>query len=108
MTVFEMATATLNHLDVKPPDDAARPFTVVTIEEAPDKYSALAPDLGIASDGPTAFEAAVNVKHAVMEALAVAAEKHVKAGEPVDDESLLEFLSCHRGPDPVASFVFVL
>jgi hypothetical protein len=105
---LEMATATLNHLDVKPPDGATTPIMVVTIEEAPDKYSALAPSLGIASDGPSAFEAAVNVKHAVVEAMAVAAEKGIKAGEQVDDAALLEFLSCHQGPDPVSSFVFVI
>ena len=103
----EMATATLNHLDVKT-TEGGKAFTVVTIQEAPDKYAGLAQDLGIASDGPTAFEAAVNVKRAVLEALAVAAEKNVKAGDPVDDEALLAFLSCHQGPDPVASFVFVI
>lgn len=104
---LEMATATLNHLDLKAVESGT-PFTVVTIQEAPGSYAALAQDLGIASDGPTAFEAAVNVKRAVLEALAVADEKKIKAGEPVDDDALLEFLSCHQGPDPVASFVFVV
>jgi len=100
--------ATLNHVDVKEADDAKKLVSIVTIEEAPGLYGALAPDLGIASDGPSALEAAINVKHAVLEAMEVAAEKGIKVGDPVDPEALLEFLSNHRGPDPVSSFIFVV
>ena len=69
-------------------------------------YSALCRDLDIASCGDTAMEAFFTLKSAVREAIAVAAEKGITAGEPVSDQALTDFLALHKAPLPVAGFVF--
>jgi hypothetical protein len=104
----EMTTATTYDVRVGKSEETPRRFNVLTIEEDADRFSALSLDLGIASDGSSAMEAALNVKRAVEEALAVAAERGVSAGQKVEDQAVLDFLSNHRGPDPVASFIFAI
>lgn len=71
-----------------------------------ERWSALCRELDIASDGETASEAIVNLKNAVREALAVAAERGLQAGRPVSNHDLREFLTSHEGSSPVTAEVF--
>jgi hypothetical protein len=105
---IEMAAATQYDVRVEKTHGVTRMFTVLTVQEDADSFSALNRELGISSDGTSAADAASNVKRAVQEALTVAEEQGVSAGEPVDDEAVLEFLLNHRGPEPVTGFVFTL
>jgi predicted RNase H-like HicB family nuclease len=73
-----------------------------------ERWSALCRELDIASDGDTAAEALANVKNAVREALAVAAEGSVSPGQPVSDDDLRQFLTSHHGQQPVAGEVFFI
>lgn len=103
---LEMATAT--RYDVRIGELSAGQYTVLTIQEDLDRYSALCRELGIASDGTSAMEAAINVQLAVKEAVEVARERGISAGEPADDAALFEFLQNHRGPDPMTGFIFTI
>jgi hypothetical protein len=64
--------------------------------------------LGIASDGDNADEAIANLKSAVREALAVAGEKGIAAGQPVSNDDLLAFLLTHQPPETVHGELFAL
>ncbi len=82
-------------------------YTAVVIWDGT-SYSAVCRDLDIAAVGDTAGEAFLILKSAVREAIAVAAEKGVKAGDPVNDKDLAEFLALHKAPQPVAGYVFTV
>jgi hypothetical protein len=103
---LEMATAT--QYDVRIGKPKTGQYTVLTIQEDVDQYSALCRELGIASDGTSAMDAAINVQLAVKEALEVAEEHSITAGEPVDDVAVFEFLQNHRGPDPMTGFILTI
>jgi len=102
----EMATAT--QYDVRIGHPKAGQYTVLTIQEDLDRFSALCRELGIASDGTTAMEAAINVQLAVKEALEVAREHGISAGKPVDDSAIFDFLQNHRGPEPMTGFILTI
>ena len=80
-------------------------YTAVVIWDG-STYAALCRDLDIASCGDSAVEAFLLLKSAVREAIAVATEKGIKAGEPVGDVELGAFLAMHKAPLPVAGYVF--
>jgi hypothetical protein len=103
----EMASATTYDIRIGKPGQAKQ-YNVLTIQEDADRYSALCQELGIASDGETAMQAAINVQRAVLEALAVAEERGISAGEPFNDAAVLEFMQNHRGPDPMTGYVFTI
>jgi predicted RNase H-like HicB family nuclease len=69
-------------------------------------WSALCRELGIASEGDTVAEAVAKLKSAVREALGVAEEGGLSAGQPVDDLALLEFLDTHQGREPMPGVEF--
>ncbi len=86
-------------------------YTAVAVFDG-QRWSALCRELDIASDGDTPEEALVNVKNAVREALMVAAENGISAGEPVSRDDLFDFLARHQpseeGNLPVVAEVFFI
>lgn len=84
-----------------------RQYTAVAVFDG-DRWSALCRELDIASDGDTAPEALANVKNAVREALAVAAERGVAPGQYVQNDDLRDFMISHQGPAPVTTEVFFI
>lgn len=65
------------------------------------RWTALARELDIASEGDQADEAIWSLKAAVREALAVASERKISAGQTVPNDQLLKFMASHTSGDPV-------
>jgi predicted RNase H-like HicB family nuclease len=102
----DVATVTRTEIRIpEAPQSAGRQFSAVAVFDS-EGWSALCRELDIASDGETAAEALANLKNAVREALAVAAERGVSAGQPVTNDDLRDFLTSHQGQQPVAGEVF--
>jgi predicted RNase H-like HicB family nuclease len=107
---LDLATVTKTEINLPPQDDlaaGAAQYTAVAVFDGA-RWSALCRELDIASDGESAMEALANMKNAVREALAVAADHGVRAGQPVADDDLREFLTSHQGRQPVTAQVFVI
>jgi predicted RNase H-like HicB family nuclease len=103
----EMASATHNEIRTGPLEAQNGPYTAVAVFDGK-QWSAICRELGIASDGDTPEEAVATLKVAIREALEVAGERGISAGEPLSDEALLEFLDTHQPPAPVSNFMFSL
>jgi len=101
------AVATRHEVRAEASPAGRRTFTAVVVSDGK-SWSALCRELGIASEGDTTAEAVANVKAAVREALEVAEERGVAAGDPVDDQGLLAFLDTHRSTEPVTGAAFQL
>lgn len=71
-------------------------------------YSALCRELDIASCGDSAAEAFFALRSAVVEAVSVAREAGVAAGEPVSDKVMVAFLAQHKGPQPISGYTFTI
>ena len=102
----DVATLTKTEIRIpEPSKSAGKQFSAVAVFDG-EQWSALCRELDIASDGETAAEALVNVKNAVREALAVAAERGISAGQPVMKDDLRDFLTSNQGQQAVAGEVF--
>lgn len=71
-------------------------------------WTALVRELDIATEADQADEAIWSLKAAVREALAVAVERKISAGQPVPDDQLLEFMASHKSGDPVTIEQFTI
>jgi hypothetical protein len=71
-------------------------------------WTALVRELDIATEADQADEAIWSLKAAVREALAVAAERKISAGQPVPNDQLLEFMGSHKSGDPVTIEQFTI
>lgn len=65
------------------------------------KWVSVCRELGIASQADTPTDAMIRLRTAVSEALAVAEEAAVAAGEPMGDDEVVDFLRSHQGPLPI-------
>jgi hypothetical protein len=86
---------------------ASKPYTAIAVFDGA-RWTALVRELDIASEGDQADEAIWSLKAAVREALAVAAERKLSAGQPVPDDQLFEFIASHKSGDPVTIEQFTL
>ncbi len=103
----DVATVTKTEINIPKVRVAGDQFSAVAVFDG-ERWSALCRELDIASDGESAAEALVNVKNAVREALAVAAERGISAGSAVARDDLRDFLTSHQGNLPVAGEVFFI
>lgn len=103
----DVATVTKTEINIPEVGIAEGQYFAVAIFDG-ERWSALCPDLDIASDGQTSAEALVNVKNAVREALDVAAERGISAGSRVSRDDLRDFLASHHGGSPVAGEHFFI
>jgi hypothetical protein len=85
----------------------SEPYTAIAVFDGA-HWTALVRELDIASEGDQAEEAIWSLKAAVREALAVAAERKISAGQPVPDDQLLEFMASHKSSDPVTIEQFTI
>jgi len=83
------------------------PYTAIAVFDGT-RWTALVRELDIASEGDQAEEAIWSLKAAVREALAVAAERKISAGQPVPDDQLLEFMASHKSGDPITIEQFIV
>ena len=103
----DVATVTKTEINIPKVRVAGDQYSTVAVFDG-ERWSALCRELDIASDGETAAEALVNVKNAVREALAVAAERGISPGSPVSRDDLRDFLASHRSNLPVAGEHFFI
>ncbi|SRR6266487_932587 len=104
----DLSTATKSEINLRVPADdpvAEVQYSAWAVFDG-ERWSALCRELDIASDGDTAAEALANLKGAVREAAATAAEHGLQPGRPVSNADLREFLLSHRGPAPVTGQFF--
>jgi len=98
-------TATWDQIRTAAPGET-KAYTAYVIFDG-NVYSALCPELDIATDADSPNDALFLIRSAVLEATAAARETGIQAGQPVSDGDLAEFLSHHfRGPVPVSVFIF--
>ena|SRR5690242_4529173 len=77
--------------------DAGRSLNAIAIFDGA-QWSALCPELDIASVGATPDEALDTLIQAVGEAIAFAAERHMEPGHPVPSDAMRDFLLSSRAP----------
>jgi len=83
------------------------PYTAIAVFDG-EHWTALCRELDIASEGDKADEAIWSLKGAVREALEVAAEHNLSAGQPVPEAELVAFLESHKSADPVSILHFTI
>lgn len=83
------------------------PYTAIAVFDGT-HWTALVRELDIATEADQADEAIWSLKAAVREAIAVAPERNISAGQPVPDDQLLEFMASHKSGAPITTEQFTI